>query len=388
MIMESVSMGRLYDFGRSHSSKMSIPVPTPPSPPEMKYDNDIGSLGPYYAHYWSLVGGTLEHAGIPLAANGGYVSPYGSAPEPFFTAIQDPDLPISEDVPWDGLNGCGDVLFTHSRSTTYAPVHETSPYTPTMDASPWGHYPSSDPMLQLQSLPVLDSLANQILTTLMSGSTQDFVHTVTSPETGNGQAYSTLEGLFDQTKRIFSRDRLFLDPNSLQFNSSGFPRTLRRANLATFVACVFRGQSVPFLELDEAFLDIFMPAGSRLLKSEGALYLELKTQAYIAVMINGGAKREDVLERLFPRDLQLSILRRRAEPTHLAPSEQDFISRVNTRRQYLSAGSHSVEALSQLPQKYIWKDFLEEVSLCVRRAIEGIDSGKVCIGRHNSLPTY
>ena len=210
------------------------------------------------------------------------------------------------------------------------------------------------------------------------GSTKDFKHTVSSPETGKGQAYSSLEGLFNDTKRLFSRDRLFLDAHSLHFNSAGFPRTVRKVNLATFVACVFRCQNIPFLELDEAFLDIFMPIGSRLLKSEGALYLELKTQAYIAIMMSGSAKKEDVLERLFPQDLQLSILRRRSEPTHLAPIEQDFISRVNTRRQYLSAGSHSMEALSQLPQKYNWKDFLEEVSSCVRRAIEGIDSGKVC----------
>jgi hypothetical protein len=370
--MESVSMSRFPPFGRP--DKMSVQIPTPPSPPEMKYDNDI-SLGPYYAHYWSLVGGTVENAGIPLAGNGGYISPYGSAPEQFFPAIQDPELPIPDDVPWANINGCGDALFTHSRSTAYAPVQEASPYTPTLDGMPW--YPSADPVFQVQSLPVLDSLSNQILTTLSSGTAQDFVNTVTSPETGKGQAYATVEELFQQQKRVFSRDRLFLDPNALQFSSGSFPRVIRKANLATFVTCIFRGQDIPFLELDDAFLDIFMPTGSRLLKSEGALYLELKTQAFIAIMMGGGAKKEDVLERLFPRDLQLAILRRRPEPTHLAPSEQDFISRINTRRQYLSAGSQSVEDLSQLPQKYSWKDFLEEVANCVRRVLEGIDSSKV-----------
>src|ERR1700748_1520609 len=132
MIMESVAMGRLYSFGRPE--KMSVPVHTPPSPPEVKYDNDY-SLGPYYAHYWSLIGGTIEHDGIPVAANGSYISPDGSAPEPFFPAIQDPEMPVMDDVPWS--TPCGDALFTHSRSTSYAPVTETTPFTPPLDGSSW-----------------------------------------------------------------------------------------------------------------------------------------------------------------------------------------------------------------------------------------------------------
>jgi hypothetical protein len=371
--MDSVAMGRLYSFGRP--DKMSVPVHTPPSPPDVKYDNDF-SLGPYYAHYWSLVGGTIENDGVPISSNGGYISPYVSAPEPFFPAIQDPEMPVLDDVSWN--NGCGDNLFTHSRSTSYAPVTEPSPYTPPLDNMAWNHYPSSDPVLQLQSLPALENLANQILTQLISSTAQDFVNTISSPQDeGKGQAYATTEALFEQQKRLFSRGRLFIDPNAI-VNSSGFTRVARKANLATFVICIFRGQDVPFLELDESFLDVFMPIGSRLLKSESALWLELKTQAFITIMLNGGANKDDVLEKLFPRTLQLSILKRRAEPTHLAPSEQDFISRANTRRQYLRADSQSVESLAQLPQKYNWRDFLEEVSQCIRRVLDNIDSSRVC----------
>ena len=380
-------MGRLYSFGRQ-DSKMSVPVHTPPSPPEIKYENDI-SLGPYYAQYWNLVGGTVEHDGMPIPANGSYISPYGSAQESFFPTIQDPELPTGlEEVPWNGVNACGDPLFTHSRSTSYGPVADAAhPYnTPPMDGCSWGQYPSSDPVMQMQSLPALENLANQILTMLMSGSAQDFVSTVAAPDNeGSGQAYAAVEALFEQQKRIFSRGRLFLDAASVSVGSPAFPRVARKVNLATFVTCVFRGQDVPFLELDEAFLDIFMPTGSRLLKGEGALYLELKTQAFIALVMNGAANRDDVLDKLFPRDLQLAILRRRPEPTHLAPSEADFISRVNTRRQYLNAGAQSVESLAQLPQKYIWKDFLDEVASCVKRVLEGLESGKV---RPRSLPRY
>jgi hypothetical protein len=375
--METVAtMGRLYNFGRP--DKMSVPVHTPPSPPEVKYNDDI-SLGPYYAQYWSLVGGNLEHDGMPIASNGAYISPYGSAPEPFFAELQEP-VPTLEEVPqWGVSPQVSEGLFSHSRSTSYGPMGEGTPYTPPMDGVGWGHFASSsDPVLQLQSLPALENLSNQILTTLISGSVEDFVNTVTSPDDeGKGQAYATVEALFEQQKRIFSRGRLFIDPHSIPLNNPVFPRVARKANLATFVTCIFRGQDIPFLELDEAFLDIFMPTGTRLLKSEGALYLELKTQAFITIMMNGGAKKEDVLDKLFPQNLQLAILRRRAEPTHLAPSEADFIARINTRKQYLCTGASTIESLAALPQKYIWKGFLEEVSACVRRVLETMDSIKV-----------
>jgi hypothetical protein len=227
---------------------------------------------------------------------------------------------------------------------------------------------------------MLNNLATQILSTLVSGTAQEFVSTVTSPDDQDkGQAYSTVVSLFEQQKRIFTRDnKLMIDSAELPINSAYFNRVFRKANLATFVICVFRGQNIPFIELDESFLDIFMPTGSRLLKSEGALFLELKTQAFIAIMMNGGVKKDDILDKLFPRDrgLELAILRRRSEPTHLAPSEQDFISRAHTRRTYLATDAHSVESLARLPHKYSWKDFLEEVASCVRRVLEGMDSAK------------
>ncbi|KAF2667679.1 hypothetical protein BT63DRAFT_456980 [Microthyrium microscopicum] len=354
---------------------MSVPVHTPPSPPEVKYDNDF-SLGPYYAHYWSLVGGTIEHDGVPIAANGSYISPYGSsAPpsEPFFT-VQDPELPVLEDVPWQA--NCGDSLFTHSRSTSYAPVTETSPYTPPMDGSVWNHYGSQDATLQLQSLPSLENLANQILNTLLSGTTHDFIDTISSPHSSDkGQAYATVEALFEQQKRLFTRGRIFIETNNLHMGSPAFLRVARKSNLATFVSLIFRGQDIPFLELDQHFLDLFMPNGSRLLKAEGNMWLELKTQAYISMMMNG-ANRDDLLEKLFPRDLQNAITRRRPEPTHLAPNEIDFLNRIANRRDKLANWPADVSSLSQLSQMYAWNDFLQEVWNTVRKAIDHLESSK------------
>lgn len=377
------NMSRLYNFG--HDQKMSVPVATPPSPPQSLSDNDLN--GPYYNQYWSLISGGVENDGMPISTNASYMSPYGVAPvtETYFSqpAIHEEGMPHLEEInPWSGVNACTDPLFTHSRAHSYGlpeSHHQSHPYhTPPMDGVGWTSY--QDPMLLHQNIPMLNNLAHQILSALCSGSAQEFVNTVSSPnDHDKGQAYSTVVSLFEQQKRIFTRDgKLMIDPLELPMNSVYFNRVVRKANLATFVICVFRGQNIPFVELDESFLDIFMPTGSRLLKSESLLWLELKTQAFIAIMLAGGVKKEDILDKLFPRErgLESSILRRRSEPTHLAPSENDFISRAHTRRAYLSQDAHSVESLARLPQKYNWKDFLEEVASCVRRVMEGFDSAK------------
>lgn len=360
--MEPVDMGGMYAFG---NDKLQVQVQRPQSP--VKYESDLG-YGPYHAQYWSFVQGDVN-AGTPHFSNGGYQSPYASlATDPYYPAVQDSQLNIPGDLHQNGFSGGNDGIFSSSRQGQY---HNITPDASNVYPSPienftW-QYPAVEPVPQVQSLEILDNIASQILTALLSNTVHEFA----------GTFRTKLEALFEQTKKSFGQDQLFLDPNMLQLNSSSSVRTIRKANLATFVLCVFRAHDVPFLDLNEAFLDIFMPAGTRLFKPEGGLFLELKTQAYIAVMLSTDLAKEDVLDQLFPRDLQLVILRRRSEPAHLAPSEQDFISRITTRRQYLLAGSDEIDALSQLPQKYNWTDFLEEIRVCVRRALELLDSRKV-----------
>lgn len=367
-----VDMGGIYGYP---PEKMTVQIPSAPSP--VKYEQSDLGYGPYHAQYWSFVGSDLN-AGTPLASNGGYQSPYGSiAPDPYYPPTQDSQLGLSGDLHQNNYSNTSDPMFSsHSRQSSYQNcVTSSDPsnvYPSPIDSFNWG-YPAVDPLIQHQSLPVLENLSSQILSALFSSTVHDFVATVTEPETGKGQAYAALEALFEQTKKHFARDTLFIDPSGLQLNGTSL-QTIRKANLATFVITIFRGRDVPFLDLNEAFFDVFMPAGSRLYKLEGALFLELKTQAYISVMLNTDLAKEDVLDQLFPRDLQLVILRRRPEPTHLAPSEQDFIGRINTRRQYLMAGSDDMDSLSQLPQKYNWGDFLEEVRMCVSRALELLDT--------------
>lgn len=369
--MDPVFVGGMYDLS---AEKMAMHHANRPSSP-VKYD--MPELGPYHAQYWSFVQGSVADTGVPVTSNGGYISPYCAPPEPYFGSNLGGNVHLQNEVHQNGVSG--DHIYQDHRNSSGSNgiPRDGSMYPPQIDHLGW-QYPTVDPTLQTQGLQILDNLSNQILSNVLTTTVQDFLTIATAPDTARGQAYATLLSLFDQNKKLFSRDRLFVDTqDALHPANSQYQRTMRKANLATFVACVFTAHSVPFLDIDEAFLDIFMPPGTRLLKSEGALFLELKTQAYITIMLTSNYSKEELLERLFPRDLQLAILRRRSEPTHLAPSEQDFIGRLNTRRQYLSAGSDSYEALNQLPQKYNWKDFLDEVCICVRRALESMDAMKV-----------
>ena len=362
--MDPILLSGMYDFPPDKNDHR-------PSSP-VKYE--MPELGPYHGQYWSLMEGSLSDAAVPLTSNGGYVSPYCAPTEPYFGSNLDGDIQLPNDVHQNGMY----QSHRNSHGSNGAIIRDANNMYPAqMDNLGW-QYSAVDPTLQTQNLQLLDNLSNRIFSTLLTASVQDFSVVATVPETASGQAYATLLSLFDQNKKIFSRDGLFIESqDALHSNSAQYQRVTRKANLATFVACVFGGRNVPFLELDEEFLDLFMPAGTRLLKSEGALFLELKTQAYIYIMMNNSVSREELLDRLFPRDLQLAILRRRPEPACLAPSEQDFIGRLNTRRQYLSAGSDSYEALNQLPQKYNWTEFLEYVRICIRRALESMDAIKV-----------
>ena len=142
--------------------------------------------------------------------------------------------------------------------------------------------------------------------------------------------------------------------------------------MATFVSSVFGSQDVGFYHLNENFLDTFLSDGSRLLKNQAQLFLDLKTQAYISAVNSGDRSREEILEDLFPRDLEERLLKRRPGATQLTPSEADFVQRARNRRKALLEEPSTDEAVKALPEKYIWEDFLRDISSYVAKNFEVI----------------
>lgn len=226
--------------------------------------------------------------------------------------------------------------------------------------------------LRLQSLPILDNLATQIINTLAKSSYQEILTIATKPNSDPGQAYATLKSLFDHTKKVYSITEPFLNPYDLGLAENAHLDTIRKANMATFVSSVFGSQDVGFYHLNENFLDTFVADGGRLLKNQAQLLLDLKTQAYISAATTGERSREAILDDLFPQDLGDRLLRRRHGAKQLAPSEAEFVQRAQNRRKALLEEPNTEVAIAALPGKYIWEDFLRDISTYVSKNFEAI----------------
>ena len=186
------------------------------------------------------------------------------------------------------------------------------------------------------------------------------------------QAYTTLKNLFDQTRKVYSRETPFIDAIAIQMFQPNQQEIIRKANIATFISSILGAHDVSFFHLNEFFMETFVPLGHRLLKWQGAIYLELKTQTYISALINSDGSPEAMLDELFPSDLDAQILTRHPDAPSLSPSEQDFIDRSKQRRNYLLAEDSTEEAVRDLPKKYQWHDFVREFATCISKNVDGI----------------
>ena len=149
---------------------------------------------------------------------------------------------------------------------------------------------------------------------------------------------------------------------------------IRKANIATFVSSILGAHDVSFYHLNEHFLETFVPLGHRLLKWQGAVFLELKTQAFISALMNSDAGAQRMLDQLFPHDLDSQILTRHPDAPSLSPSEQDFVDRCRSRRSYLLFDPSANDGFSSLPKKYQWADFVREFASSVSKNVDSIIS--------------
>lgn len=226
--------------------------------------------------------------------------------------------------------------------------------------------------LKLQSLAVLDSLATQIILSLAKPSLAEIEKLSSNiGDDEDRQAYHTRKNLFDQTRKVYSRDSPFIDAVAIQLFTPSQQEIIRKANRATFISSLLESHDVSFFDLNEFFLEVFVPAGQRLLKWQGAIYLELKTQVYISSLLNSDGEVGSLLDELFPIDLEEKIIARHPDAPHLVPSEQDFVERARARKQYLQQEpSHNV--LQTLPRKYAWQDFLKEFAAAINKNVESL----------------
>ncbi|KAK0364232.1 TTAGGG repeat binding factor [Friedmanniomyces endolithicus] len=226
--------------------------------------------------------------------------------------------------------------------------------------------------LKLQSLTILDNLATQLIHTIAKASYHQIQDLMRGNETEESQAYITLKNLFDQTRKVYSRETPLIDAIAIQMFQPSQQELIRKANIATFVSSILGAHDVSFFHLNEYFMETFVPSGHRLLKWQGAIFLELKTQTYISAIMNSDGSPEAMLDELFPPDLDALILTRHPDAPSLSPSEQDFIDRCRARRKYLLPEPTTEDALQELPKKYQWNDFVREFASCISKNVDGI----------------
>lgn len=186
-----------------------------------------------------------------------------------------------------------------------------------------------------------------------------------------------MRSLFDHTKRVYTTKHAFLSPADLDLTEPTQVDIIRKANLASYVSSIFGSQEISFAELNDHFIDVFVPEGRSLLKVQGALFLELKTQAFIASLNNEERTRTEILFELFPDDLEQRLLSKRMGTRQLAPSETDFVKRARSRRDIILADINNEEAMKALPDKYHWEDFLRDLSSYISKNFDAINSQQV-----------
>ena len=226
--------------------------------------------------------------------------------------------------------------------------------------------------LKNQSLPTLDNLATQLIQATAKASLSQIQGILSGNDTEDGQDYNTLKSLFELTRKVYSRETPFIDAIAIQMFQPSQQEIIRKANISTFISVILGAHDAGFFQLNEFFMETFVPLGHRLLKWQGAIFLDLKTQAYISALINSEGDPSPMLDELFPQDLDAQILTRHPDAPSLSPSEQDFIDRCFARKNYLLAEGNASTALKELPKKYQWTEFVREFAGCISKNVEAI----------------
>ncbi|POS84249.1 hypothetical protein EPUL_004222 [Erysiphe pulchra] len=219
--------------------------------------------------------------------------------------------------------------------------------------------------MRILSLPMLENLAIQIISLLCRKGSHEIVSIVNIHSSEDGKIYLTLKSLFDQVKKIYSQQGLFLSADVLNMKETEYREIIRISNLATFVCNVFDRHEVGFLELNDRFIEIFAAEGMALSKEAGDLFLNLKTQIYLSAISQEEQERtrEDLLEEYFPNNLG-KILENRHPNQPLSQGEYEFTRLLISRRDFLANTPIDLDSIPEaLSENFSWEGFLKLVAV-------------------------
>lgn len=269
----------------------------------------------------------------------------------------------------------------------------------------------------INTLPVLDNLATQVLRIIAQGPFPKVMELVSNRDSYSGISFGNLVELFETTKRVYnSEENPFFTVENVTFGQWKFGQsapdflkgreetiegTLRKVNLATFLLATLGLIDLGFFFLNEAFLDVFCPpqnldpssslsflrqdslqsmlpspngggtvhSNTKFLKPQAILFLELKTQAFISAIELGDRSREEIIHDLFPDNMGEILYKRRnpsydssktkvvANSAFFSPAELDFLARCDSRKKILLESTDD----SKLMENYEWMKFLSDL---------------------------
>lgn len=171
---------------------------------------------------------------------------------------------------------------------------------------------------------------------------------IEEPESELGQAYETLKSLFDEVKKLYSQHAPFLSADDLHIEEPNQRAIIHTTNLVTFATRVFCAKDVGFYELNEKFIEIFTLDGEPLEEKPGQLYINFKTQMFLAAVYQEEQEKtkEDMLDDFFPDNLE-DLLSRRHPGIPLSQSEAEFINAAKARRELLMNEPSDLELIRE-----------------------------------------
>ena len=331
---------------------------------------------------------------------------------------EDEEQEVESDVA-SGIPSNSELLNTNTAYAAYTTLstqlEQHSQATAMLSSATLGALPLSiiapvylPPRIQLliNTLPTLDNLATQLLRTVASNPYQKIIDLASNPDTPEGATYRDLTSLFEFTKRLYSEEDPFLTvehlapgmwkegdetPHIFKSKQQSIESTLRKVNLATFLAATLGTMEIGFFYLNESFLDVFCPLNNldpanalsslgsfqngfqstenpigakigKLLKTQASLFLDLKTQAYISAIDAGERSKEEILEDILPDNINEYLMSRR-DVRILTPTETDFIVRCRQRKELLL----NYNSDTHLSEEYEWFTFLRDLFEYVSR---------------------
>lgn len=189
----------------------------------------------------------------------------------------------------------------------------------------------------------------QILLALFQQPSEVTDRQIRDVRTEGGKVYSALRQTFMAVLKLFTDATAFLSADDLDIHDPGDRETIQMANLASMCASFYGPGGPTMATAHDNFLKIMIPENGMITEDISALYLDQKTQSFLAyanVMEDKESTRNSLMDKFFPLDLE-EKLKGYWRESNLTMSGDEFVKPYTDRRNLLKAIGHDKEKRSK-----------------------------------------